>query len=72
MQLVALVAGAVWYATGYLYSVYMAAEHSIRSLEQGGLAPQSHAIAAGLEATERPYVEMWTCHRFKPIVGCIE
>ena len=72
MQLVAQVTGAVWYATGYLYSVYMAAEHSIRSLEQGGLAPLSHAIAAGLEATERPYVEMWTCHRCKPVVGCIE
>ena len=47
-------------------------KHSIRSLEQGGLAPRSHAIAAGLEATERPYIEMWTCHRCKPVVGCIE
>ena len=72
LQLVAQVAGAVWYATGYLYSPYTAAEHSIRSLEQGALAPRSHAIAAGLEATERPYVGIWTCHRCKPAAGCIE
>ena len=72
MQLVAVVAGAVWYATGYLYGLYTAAEHSIWSLEQGGLAPRSHAIAAGLEATERPYVGIWTCHRCEPVMGCIE
>ena len=30
MQLVAVVAGAVWYATGYLYSLYTAAEHRPR------------------------------------------
>ena len=52
--------------------MYTAAEHSIRSLEQGGLAPRSHAIAAGLEATERAYVGIWTCHRCKPVVGYIE
>ena len=29
LQLVAVVYGAVWYATGYLHSPYTAAEHSI-------------------------------------------
>ena len=29
MQLVAVVTGAVWYATGYLHILYTAAEHSI-------------------------------------------
>ena len=33
-----MVAGAVWYATGYLYSLYTAAEHSILALQQQGPA----------------------------------
>ena len=36
--LVVLVTGAVWYATGYLYSQYTAAEHSILALQQQGPA----------------------------------
>ena len=33
-QLVAVVAGTVWYATGYLYRLYTAAEHSMPSVDR--------------------------------------
>ena len=46
MQLVAVVAGAAWYATGSLYSAFTATEYSIWSFEHRGLTPPWHAIAA--------------------------
>ena len=51
---------------------FLKCQNRLKSVPSMCLTPRSHAKSAGLEATERPYVEMWTCHRFKPIVGCIE
>ena len=39
---------------------------------QGGLRRSDDPKPAGLEATERPSVGIWTCHRGRPVVGCIE
>ena len=46
-------AGAVWYATGYLYSLYTAAEHSILALQQQGPARPWRLVAAADKQIER-------------------
>ena len=48
LQLVAVVCGAVWYATGYLHSPYTAAEHSILAFF-GGFCPPWTAASKRLK-----------------------
>ena len=48
LQLVAVVCGAVWYATGYLHSPYTAAEHSILAFFWGVLPSVDRGIETAL------------------------
>ena len=70
-QLVAVVAGAVWYATGSLYSVYTAAEYSIWSFEHGALAPPWHAIAASSGVLSRDLAKAGALARRSWFTSCL-
>ena len=67
----AVVAGAVWYATGSLDSVYTAAEYSIWSFEHGALAPPWHAIAASSGVLSRDLAKAGALARRSWFTSCL-
>ena len=71
MQLVALVTGAVWYATGYLYSRYTAAEHSILALQQQGPACPWRLAAAADKQIQRLSVVLQAVSRCRWFTSCL-
>mgnify|MGYP003312618523 CR=1 FL=1 len=65
-------AGAVWYATGYLYSLYTAAEHSILALQQQGPAcPWRLAAAADDKQIQRLSVVLQAVSRCRWFASCL-
>ena len=66
-----MVAGAVWYATGYLYSLYTAAEHSILALQQQGPACPWRLAAAAEEQIERLSVVLQAVSRCRWFTSCL-
>ena len=71
LQLVAVVPGAVWYATGYLHSLYTAAEHSISPLQQQATACPWHPAAATDERIERLPVMLQAVARCGWFTSCL-
>ena len=71
LQLVAVVPGAVWYATGYLHSLYTAAEHSISPLQQQATACPWHPAAATDERIERLPVMLQAVARCGWFISCL-
>ena len=66
-----MVAGAVWYATGYLYSRYTAAEHSILALQQQGPACPWRLAAAADKQIERLSVVLQAVSRCSWFTSCL-
>ena len=66
-----MVAGAVWYATGYLHSLYTAAEHSISPLQQQATACPWHPAAATDERIERLPVMLQAVARCGWFISCL-
>ena len=71
LRLVAVVPGAVWYATGYLHSLYTAAEHSISPLQQQATACPWHPAAATDERIERLPVMLQAVARCGWFISCL-
>ena len=66
-----MVPGAVWYATGYLYSPYTAAEHLILALQQQGPACPWRLAAAADEQIERLSVVLQAVSRCSWFTSCL-
>ena len=66
-----MVAGAVRYATGYLYSLYTAAEHSILALQQQGPACPWRLAAAADKQIERLSVVLQALSRCRWFTSCL-
>ena len=66
-----MVPGAVWYATGYLHSLYTAAEHSISPLQQQATACPWHPAAATDERIERLPVMLQAVARCGWFISCL-
>ena len=63
--------GAVWYATGYLYSLYTAAEHSILALQQQGPACPWRLAAAADKRIQRLSVVLQAVSRSSWFTSCL-
>ena len=66
-----MVPGAVWYATGYLHSLYMGAEHSILALQQQGPACPWRLAAATDEQIERLVVLLQAASHSSWFTSCL-
>ena len=66
-----MVPGAVWYATGYLHSLYTAADHSISPLQQQATACPWHPAAATDERIERLPVMLQAVARCGWFISCL-